>query len=118
MSKKRQTDAGLDPSAEDGTLVRSYAVRHSHAQRIPPHKHDWHQLIYAGEGVMWVHTAQGEWVAPPNRAIWVPAGIEHSIEMTGKVFVQTLYLAAANYGSLPAHCCAVNVAPLLRELIL
>jgi AraC-like DNA-binding protein len=119
MSKKRQSDTQPDRYAEDGILVRSYAVRHSHAQHIAPHAHDdWHQLIYACEGVMWVHTAQGEWVAPPNRAIWVPAGVEHSIEMTGRVFVQTLYLTATISGSLPAQCSAVNVAPLLRELIL
>ena len=67
---------------------------------------------------MWVHTAQGDWVVPPNRAVWVPAGVEHGIEMTGKVLVQTLYLAAGISGDLPAHCCAVNVSPLLRELIL
>jgi AraC-like DNA-binding protein len=85
---------------------------------IAPHAHDWHQLIYASEGVMWVHTAQGDWVVPPNRAVWVPAGIEHGIEMTGKVFVQTIYLAADVSGNLPRRCCAVNVSPLLRELIL
>ena len=85
---------------------------------IAPHAHDWHQLIYASEGVMWVHTAQGEWVVPPNRAVWVPAGVEHGIEMTGTVFVQTIYLAAGLADELPDRCCAVNVSPLLRELIL
>ncbi len=67
---------------------------------------------------MWVHTAVGDWVVPPNRAVWVPAGIEHGIEMTGKVLVQTIYLAAGISGDLPRQCCAVNVSPLLRELIL
>jgi AraC-like DNA-binding protein len=85
---------------------------------IAPHAHDWHQLIYASEGVMWVHTEQGEWVVPPNRAVWVPAGVEHGIEMTGTVLVQTLYLAAGVASELPERCCAANVAPLLRELIL
>ena len=67
---------------------------------------------------MWVHTAQGDWVVPPNRAVWVPAGVEHGIEMSGRVFVQTLYLASGIASDLPRHCCAVNVSPLLRELIL
>ena len=65
-----------------------------------------------------MHTAQGEWVVPPNRAVWVPAGVEHGIEMTGTVFVQTLYLATTISVTLPGRCCAVNVSPLLRELIL
>ena len=43
--------------------------------------------------------------------------VEHGIEMTGKVFVQTLYLATAVSKALPGKCCAVNVSPLLRELI-
>ena len=60
---------------------------------------------------------QGDWVVPPNRAVWVPAGVEHGIEMTGRVLVQTIYLAADISGELPRQCCAVNVSPLLRELI-
>jgi AraC-like DNA-binding protein/mannose-6-phosphate isomerase-like protein (cupin superfamily) len=115
MSKKRQTDPKTEKRRD--ALVRTYAVRHSHAQAIPAHTHDWHQLIYAGEGVMWVQTAQGEWVVPPNRAVWVPAGIEHSIEMSGRVFIQTLYLSTEVPGDLPTRCSAVNVSPLLRELI-
>ena len=97
--------------------MRSFAVRHSSGPAIPVHAHDWHQLIYASEGVMWVHTAQGDWVVPPNRAVWVPAGVQHSIEMAGTVLVQTLYLAVAISAALPRRCSAVNVSPLLRELI-
>jgi AraC-like DNA-binding protein/mannose-6-phosphate isomerase-like protein (cupin superfamily) len=115
MSKKRQPRRQSE--VEDGTVVRTFAVRHTSAHEIAPHAHDWHQLIYASEGVMWVHTAQGDWVVPPNRAVWVPAGVEHGIEMTGTVFVQTLYLAQGVSGTLPERCCAVNVSPLLRELI-
>ena len=69
---------------------------------------------------MWVHTAHGDWVVPPNRAVWVPAGVEHvehGIEMAGTVLVQTLYLAASTSHALPQRCCAVNISPLLRELI-
>ncbi|HVJ81710.1 MAG TPA: AraC family ligand binding domain-containing protein, partial [Planctomycetia bacterium] len=60
---------------------------------IPTHTHDWHQLIYASEGVMWVRTEEGDWVAPPHRAVWAPAGVRHGIEMSGAVFLETLYLA-------------------------
>jgi AraC-like DNA-binding protein len=115
MSKKRHQ--GHQSEVEDGIVVRTFAVRHTSDHEIAPHAHDWHQLIYASEGVMWVHTAQGDWVVPPNRAVWVPAGVEHGIEMTGTVFVQTLYLAQGIFGTLPGRCCAVNVSPLLRELI-
>jgi AraC-like DNA-binding protein len=117
MSKKRQSTRRPHRHAEDGILVRCFAVRHINGHVIAPHAHDWHQLIYASEGVMWVQTAQGDWVVPPNRAVWVTAGVEHGIEMTGSVFVQTLYLARSLSGALLDRCCAVNVSPLLRELI-
>jgi AraC-like DNA-binding protein len=67
---------------------------------------------------MCVHTAHGDWVVPPNRAVWVPAQVEHGIEMAGTVLVQTLYLDQAISGSVPDRCSAVNVSPLLRELII
>jgi AraC-like DNA-binding protein/mannose-6-phosphate isomerase-like protein (cupin superfamily) len=117
MSKKRQATRKTRRGASDGVCVRTFAVRHTHDYVIPPHAHDWHQLIYASEGVMWVQSAQGDWVVPPNRAVWVPACVEHSIEMTGSVFVQTVYLMSTLYGTLPDRCCAVNVSPFLRELI-
>ncbi len=117
MSKKRHRPVRPGRDLKDGILVRSFAVRHPSGHVIAPHTHDWHQLIYASEGVMWVHTAQGDWVVPPNRAVWVPAGVEHGIEMAGTVLVQTLYFAAGITGAVPRRCCAVNVSPLLRELI-
>jgi AraC-like DNA-binding protein/mannose-6-phosphate isomerase-like protein (cupin superfamily) len=117
MSKKRQTEFRDASSAEENLLVRSFAVRHGSGGVIESHAHNWHQLIYASEGVMWVHTAQGDWVVPPNRAVWVPAEVEHRIEMTGTVLVQTIYLSAERCFDVPHECSAVNVSPLLRELI-
>ena len=117
MSKKRQLPGNGKIDGAVRTLVRSFAVRHFHDHVIASHSHDWHQLIYASEGVMWVHTAAGDWVVPPNRAVWVPAGVEHGIELTGEVLVQTIYVATDISADLPRHCSAVNVSPLLRELI-
>ncbi len=56
-------------------------------------------------------------MVPPNRAVWVPAGVEHGIEMSGRVLVQTLYLSVLVEG-VPQQCAAINVSPLLRALIL
>jgi len=47
----------------------------------------------------------------------VPAGVVHSIDMS-PVTVQTLYLAPKVATRMPRRCCAVNVSPLLRELII
>lgn len=67
---------------------------------------------------MTVNTAMSSWVVPSHRAVWVPAGTEHAIEMIGAVSLRTLYVKAALSRSLPKQCCVVNVSPLLRELIL
>lgn len=45
---------------------------------IDAHRHDDHQLVYAGRGVLVVTTGAGSWTAPATRAIWVPAGTVHS----------------------------------------
>jgi AraC-like DNA-binding protein len=117
MSRKRQVQADGPNSGREDRPVRTFCFRHSSGYVIPAHSHDWHQLIYATEGVMTVYTAQGSWVIPPHRAVWVPALVEHSIEMGGSVLMQTVYFSASLSRSFPGGCCAVNVSPLLRELI-
>jgi AraC-like DNA-binding protein len=84
---------------------------------------DWHrharaQLVYASSGVMTITTADGSWVVPPNRALWIPHGIDHHIVMAGRVTMRTLYIAAGAAPGLPPTCRVVAVSGLLRELIL
>lgn len=99
-------------------VIRTLAATYSPGHVIPVHSHDWHQLLYASEGVMTIHTSRGSWVVPPHRAAWIPANIEHSVEMSGPVSLRTVYLVPRLSKSLPRDCCTVNVPPLLRELIL
>ena len=104
---------------ETGILVRSLGQGFSGGSTLPPHSHDWGQLVYACEGVMTVHTEAGTWVVPPTRAVWIPPGVEHSIEMSGWVAMRTLYLEPHFAdGVCPERCAVVQVPPLLRELIL
>jgi len=86
--------------------------------RIEAHRHVWHQLVYATEGVMSVDTASSSWVVPPNRAVFIPAGFEHAVRMTGVVRMRTVYLRPGLMARLPESCCVINVTPLLRELVL
>src|SRR5690606_41708879 len=43
------------------------------------HSHPWVQLSHAVEGVLEVRTDRGRFIAPPLRAVWVPAGITHQV---------------------------------------
>jgi AraC-like DNA-binding protein len=98
--------------------VRTYPVTFPTGYRSKPHSHEWDQLTYAAHGVMTVHTSKGVWVVPPHRAVWVPAGIEHTEEMSGRVAARSLFFVPGLSMSLPRDCSTVNVTPLLRELIL
>jgi len=85
---------------------------------IARHSHPRGQLVYATRGVMRVATDQGTWVVPPQRALWIPPGVEHEIRMSGAVAMRTLYIAPDTAIALPADCQVIEVSELLRALIL
>ncbi|WP_186083843.1 AraC family transcriptional regulator [Burkholderia gladioli] len=80
------------------------------------HAHPKAQLLYAIEGVMAVRSMACSWVVPPNRALWLAAGVEHVVKMSGDVKMHTVFIDAAAIG-LPLESCVINVSPLLRELV-
>src|SRR5690349_15610312 len=49
------------------------------------HRHRRGQLLYAAKGVVVVSTPYGAWVAPPERAVWTPPTVLHSVRMVGSV---------------------------------
>ncbi|MFF3644192.1 AraC family transcriptional regulator [Streptomyces sp. NPDC002564] len=87
-------------------------------EEIDAHRHDNHQIIYAGSGVVAVTTEAGTWFAPGTRALWVPAGCVHAHRAHGHTALHLLGLpAGANPPGLDAPT-VLTVGPLLRELIL
>src|SRR3954451_21548665 len=63
--------------------------------RIDPHLHREAQLIYAARGTMQVTTPGGRWLVPPDRAVWVPAGLQHAIDLLADIEMRTLYFDLA-----------------------
>src|SRR3954464_5422064 len=57
--------------------------------RIHTHMHREAQLVYAAKGTMQVTTPKGRWLVPPDRAVWVPAGLAHAIEPLLDIAVRT-----------------------------
>lgn len=111
MSLSRQNARDID-----GYPVRGLAATYRDGHRLDRHTHPWAQLVYAASGTMRVSTPGAAWLAPPTRAIWVPGGVPHEIEMRGTVAMRTLYLATDDPRL--GDCRAIEVAPLLKELIL
>lgn len=109
MSDNRQPPSWLQPSA--------LALRPG--ERIQPHRHDRHQLVYAAAGVLAITTPLGVWVVPSQRAVWIPAGTEHGHRAHGPTEMRLLLFPAELAGPTPDNTPAiVAVSPLLRQLVL
>ena len=106
------------PAAGDGFDVRSLAVTFRDGHRLPSHSHPWAQLVYARSGLMHVTTQGRVWFVPPTRAIWIPAGLVHDIGVRGEVALRTLYISAERARGVNRAAEALEVSPLLSELIL
>lgn len=87
-------------------------------ESIDAHRHDDHQIIYAGAGVLAVTTDAGTWFAPGNRAIWVPAGCAHAHRAHGHLALHLLGLPPDTNPLCLDAPTVLTVSPLLRELIL
>jgi AraC-like DNA-binding protein len=102
----------------DGYLVRSAATTHPDGTKLHRHDHSWGQLAFCSSGVMQVVSDAAAWLSPPTRAIWLPAGVAHEIVMKGEVATRFLYICPELAAPLPSQPEVLEVAPLLRELIL
>lgn len=93
-------------------------VDHPTDGETPWHSHPRGQLLYASEGVMTVATRNETWIVPPQRAAWMPPGIEHRLAFAGGIRFRTLYVEQSAAPAMPARPMVLEVTPLLRELIL
>jgi len=105
-------DDGMAQPAEVLTFARDFQP----GETIPPHRHSRDQLAYASHGAMTIQTRVGTWVTPAHRAVWIPAGAEHLIVMSGHVAMRSLYVRPG-LATLPSECCVVGVTGLLGSLI-
>lgn len=80
------------------------------------HSHERSQLCYALSGVMSVVTDDTTFVLPPNRAIWIPAGMRHQVSCRGAVTLNILYVDSA-VAEQARRCRVFDVLPLVRALI-
>ncbi len=98
--------------------VTAMAADYAPGHVTKPHQHPHAQLIHAMHGVMVVSTADGQWIVPPTRGMWMPGGTVHWIRMVGRVQMRTAYIRPDAAPDLPTRCTVLGVTALLRELIL
>lgn len=80
------------------------------------HLHRCAQFVYACEGVLTSRTAQGLWIAPAHRGVWIPAGMLHKASASKPVRLCTLYVSPGESVT-PASPTVVSVDPLLDALL-
>lgn len=106
-----------------GELKRLPRPLYGHRESLPNraigrrHRHPWAQLSYAARGVVEVVTPTGRLVAPPSRAVWIPAGHPHGVRCSRNTEIRSLYVAPTACGGDWPTCRVLEVTPLLRELI-
>jgi AraC-like DNA-binding protein len=84
---------------------------------VGPHRHPWAQFLYCSQGVMSVTTETGNYVMAPDMALWIPPGVEHSVEMIQQVNQESLYVDGQVGKRLAGAGKVVEMTPLVRELI-
>ncbi len=81
------------------------------------HAHDYHQLIYAGDGPTQIETARGRHVLPTGRAAWIPAGTRHRT-LICDANGTSLYFSPAAVSDPSDRVRILIATPLMREMIL
>jgi AraC-like DNA-binding protein len=112
--------AWINPEDYDATPRPVVAIGNEYP---PSFELDWHshgrgQLLYAANGVVVVSTPQGAWIAPPERAVWTPAGTPHAVRMVGAVSTRSVLIDASASHILGQASRVIGVSPLLRNLLI
>lgn len=99
-------------------MIETLATDYRPGHLVGLHAHDAAQLVFARRGVMRVTAAEGFWVVPPARALWVPGRTPHSIQCRTAVAMRTVYLPRGIDMPFAGRCAVIAVTPLLREVVL
>jgi AraC-like DNA-binding protein len=98
--------------------VLAFGNDYPHDFEVTPHRHARAQFLHGSSGVMTIRTGHGAWVVPPQEAVWIPAGVEHSLRMIGPVSTRSLYVQPEVATAMPTTCQVFAISPLMRELLL
>lgn len=81
------------------------------------HAHRKAELVHLISGNLTMESADGIWVVPPGRALWIPPGTAHSTLETGEVRARCIFFEPDLSPTFLPHCHLVFVHPLLEALL-
>ncbi len=107
------------PESRQPALAGPAASRRLAAgENVAEHHHDRAQLVYPASGLLAVTTERGTWIAPPQRAVLIPAAVRHQHRSYGLTDMRTVLFQQAPPARSTGRPAVIAVSPLLRELIL
>jgi AraC-like DNA-binding protein len=102
-------------------IPRPVLVRRSQyaaGDRILPHSHRRSQLLCALEGMAIVSAERNQWLILPDHALWIPAGIRHSVEVIEPLTTGSIYVDPQALTDQPAQSLVVRMTDLMKSLFL
>jgi AraC-like DNA-binding protein len=97
--------------------VRSFVEGYPQGGRIAPHMHDWDQLALISGSAAVIETDSLYVVHPLMKALWLPAGVEHSVYSPRPFYLHSLYFEAGSIRT-EGDPQVLGLDSLSRELIL
>lgn len=106
-------DADLDASR--GPVV-GRAIDYPPDLHVGWHSHRRAQFLYVLSGIALVSASEYHWMVPAAHALWIPAGVAHSIHVVRHLTGHFLYVEPETIGDLPPRGRVVGLTPLMRSL--
>lgn len=85
-----------------------------------PHSHPWGELAYVAVGCIVICSANGNWLAHPQTAVWIPPGHVHSWYVPCNVRDCSLWIEPGVLMGIERYsrCHMMELSPLVREILL
>ncbi len=129
-AKRHLSVPPIDPQVYAPTLAHPLRAKLRHLAadtRVDPHSHPWAQIAMSSKGVIRMTAGDSTYLVPPQRALWIPPGIEHVVTVVEDADLHTLYLhqdgdhtgplRTADSDGAWRQCRVLEASSLLRELV-
>ncbi|ODN71577.1 AraC family transcriptional regulator [Methylobrevis pamukkalensis] len=97
--------------------VIAWMNRYPAGHEVPLHRHGRGQLLCAFRGMAVVAAEDGRWLVPAGHALWIPAGVTHSLEVFTDFELGSAYLRPEALAAPPRPGRVMRTSPLLGALL-
>lgn len=106
------------PLLRHEVTIPEQALSLGHDQLTPAHQHEQGHLVYPATGALSMVTDAGSWIAPPNRAVWIPGKHLHQHRAHGSTDMRVVFMRGDHALRLATHPAVLAVTPLARQAFL